>query len=127
MEQLGADIESGSLTTILKIRMLSVFPDLRTHLHRKDALLTFIDDIGGARRKACDHDSDAMHLARATQAVHREMFEKKLFDGPQGKMPERCCTTINFALVDIIQEGPNIMYPTQVTAIPKASLPYLSF
>ena len=125
MEQLGADIESGSLTTRLKIRMLSMFPDLRTHLQRKDELLTFIDDIGGARRKDCDHDSDAMHLARAAQAVHREIFERKFFDGPQGRMPERCCTAITFALVDIIQEDPNITYPTQVTAIPKASLPYL--
>lgn len=66
-------------TMRLKIRLLSVFPDLRTHSQGRGVLLTFDDNIGGALRKACDHDSD---LARAAQVVRREMFNRKFsFDG----------------------------------------------
>ena len=39
-------------------------------------ILSFDEDISTAIKKACDHDSDAMHLARATQVVHKEMFER---------------------------------------------------
>ena len=63
LEQLGADIEGGSHITRLKIRMLSVLPYLMGHLQGRDALCTFIDDIGDALKKAYDHDGDVMHLA----------------------------------------------------------------
>ena len=41
-------------------------------------LLTFDDSIGGALKKACEHDrdSDAMHLPQTAQVVCRKMFEK---------------------------------------------------
>ena len=48
----------------------------------KSTLLTFQKNIGAALKKACDHDSDAMHLARAAEVVRREMFEKNSFNVP---------------------------------------------
>ena len=47
-------------------------------LEGRDTLLTFEKNIGSALKKACDHDSYAMHLARAAEVVLREMFEKNL-------------------------------------------------
>ena len=58
--QLGADIEGGIHTTKLKIRILSVFPDLRAHLQWRAVLLTFLDDIGDNLIKAYDRNSDTM-------------------------------------------------------------------
>ena len=45
-------------------------------LTRKDVVLSFDEDISTAIKKACDHDSDAMHLARAAQVVRKEMFKR---------------------------------------------------
>ena len=67
LEQLGADVEGHVHITRLKVRLLSVFPDLRAQLQGpgRGVLLTFDDSIGGALKKARehDHDNDAMHLA----------------------------------------------------------------
>ena len=63
LAQLGADIEGCIHTTRLKIRTLSVFPDLGAHLQWNDVLLSFLDDIGDVLRMECNLDSDAMHLA----------------------------------------------------------------
>ena len=65
LEQLGVVIEGCVHTSRLKLRLLSVFPDLRAYLQRRNVMLSFSDDIGDALKKACYHDSDndAMHLA----------------------------------------------------------------
>ena len=67
--------------------------------------------------ESCDHDSDAMHLARAAQVVHKEMFEKKFtFDdlfkqsSQQNAVPQSL-----LALVNMILDGPNIKHQTQLT------------
>ncbi len=47
-------------------------------------MLTFDDDIGGALRKAFDHDSDhdALQVVRAAKVVRREMFNQNFtFNG----------------------------------------------
>ena len=54
---------------------------IRGHNHKVQGevySLTFDDSIGGALKKACEHnrDSDAMHLPQTAQVVHRKMFEK---------------------------------------------------
>ena len=86
--------------------MLFVFPGLRTHLQWRDVLLISLDDID-VLRKACDHDSDAMNLARAAQGVHRGIFESKFsfHRSFQGRMPERSCTTITFDYGDYDSRG----------------------
>ncbi len=86
LEQLGVAIEGRRVHTSrrLKLRLLSVFPDHRAHLQGRKVMLTFDDDIGGALRKACDHDSDhdALHLVRATKVVRREMLNQNFtFNG----------------------------------------------
>ena len=78
LEQLGITVDSRIHTTRLKNRLLSELPELRSYSERRDILLTFEKDFGPALRKACDHDSDSMHLVRATQVVRREMFLGKL-------------------------------------------------
>ena len=80
LEQLGVPVDGRIHTSPLKIRLLAVLPDLKAHSQGRDVLLTF--DVGNAIRKACDHDSDAMQLARAAQIVCKEMFDKEFsFDG----------------------------------------------
>ena len=61
-------------STRLKMRLLASFPDLTAHTEGRDILLTFDRHLGGALRKACDHDGEALYLARAAQIVRREIF-----------------------------------------------------
>ncbi|KAG0724212.1 hypothetical protein GWK47_041115 [Chionoecetes opilio] len=77
LEQLGATVTNRIHTTRLKDRLLSVLPDLRAHSQGRDTLLLFEKDIGPALKKACDHDSDAMHLVRAALVV-TDAFEELL-------------------------------------------------
>ena len=39
----------------LKLRMLSVLPNLKATMQGKNFVLSFEDDIGGAIQKACKH------------------------------------------------------------------------
>lgn len=128
LQQLGAAVEGRIHTTRLKIRLLSVFPDLIAHSQGqgKDVLLIFDNDIGSALRKACDYDNDALHLTRAARFVRREMFEKRFsFDGSfkQGCQKDSVPQSL-LALVNMILEGPNIKHQTQnvTTASTTASL-----
>ena len=60
---------------------MAELPEFRARSEERNTLLTFQKNIGSALKKACDHDSDVMHLARAAEVVRREMFEKnKLTD-----------------------------------------------
>lgn len=125
LEQLGAVIEGRIHTSRLKIRLLSVFPDLRAHSQGKGVILTFDDDICGALKKACDHDSDAMHLARAAQVVRREIFDRKYsFDGSFKQTSEQDAVPQSLmALVNMILDGPSIKHQSQVvTASTRAAL-----
>ena len=78
LEQLGVVVEGRVHTSRLKLRLLSVFPDLSAHLQGRNLMLSFDDDIGDALKKACDHDSDndAMHLAQTAKVVRKEMFSQ---------------------------------------------------
>ncbi len=93
---------------------LAVLPDLKAHSQGRDVLLTF--DVGNAIRKVCDHDSDAMQLARAAQIVRKEMFDKEFsFDGSfkpecqQDSVPKSL-----LALLNMILKGPNIEIQTEI-------------
>ena len=114
LEQLGASVDVRIHTSRLKNILLAVLPDLKAHSQGRDVLLTF--QVGNAIRKACDHDSDAMQLARAAQVVRKEMFNKKFyFDGSfkpgcqQDSVPKSL-----LALLNMILKGPNIEHQTQL-------------
>jgi len=116
LEQLDAKVGHRVHTTRLKARLLSVFPGLQAHSQGRDTLLTFKDDIGCALKKACDYDSDAIHLARAAQVVRREMFCTKFtFDGSfhQGCQKESVSPSL-LALVNMILDGANIKHQTHL-------------
>ena len=121
LEQLGAAVEGRIHSTRLKARLLSVFPDLRECKEGCNVLLTFDKDIGDAIRKACEQDNfdnDAMHLARAAQVVHRDMFDRKFtFNGSfkQG-CQEAAVPPSLLALINMILEGPSIKRQTAVAA-----------
>ena len=127
LEQLGVILEGCIHTSRLKLRLLSVFPDLRAHLQGRNVMLSFDDDIGDALKKACDHDNDndAMLLAQAARVVRKEMFSPNFsFDGTfseeslQNSVPKSL-----LALVNMILEDPNIKHQTQlvISANTKAS------
>ncbi len=120
LEQLGVANEGRVHTSRLKLRLLSVFPDLTAHLQGRNVMLSFNDDIGDALKKACHHDSDndAMHLAQAAKIVRKEIFGQAFpFNGTftdeylQSAVPQSL-----LALVNMI----NIKHQTQLVNI-KAS------
>ena len=122
LEQLRVAIEGRVHTSRLKLRLHSVFPDLRVHLQGRNVMLSFNDDIGDALKKACYHDSDndAMHLAQAAKVVRKEMFSQAFpFNGIftdeylQNAVPQSL-----LALVNMILEGPNIKHQTQLFTAP---------
>ncbi|KAK3878932.1 hypothetical protein Pcinc_016475 [Petrolisthes cinctipes] len=114
LEQLGASVTNRIHTTRLKDRLRFVLPDLRAHSQGRDTLLMFENDISPAMMKACDHDSDAMHLVRAAQIVHTEMFENKFtFDGTfQADSQKDSVTPSLLAVVNMILNGANIKHQT---------------
>ena len=90
LERLGVSVHS----TRLKARLLAVIPDLQAHSQGRDVLLTF--DVRTAIKTACDHDSDAMLLARAAQLIRKEMFDKIFnFDGSFKPVPAKFSTNIS--------------------------------
>ena len=119
LKQLGVTTEKCIHTSRLKNRLLpvSVIPDLKACSQGRHVVLSFDEDISTAIKKACDHDSNAMHLARAAQVVRKEMFEKKFsFDGSfkqssqQNAVPQSLLAPVNMILDD-----PNIKHQTQLT------------
>ncbi|KAG0712743.1 hypothetical protein GWK47_002027 [Chionoecetes opilio] len=116
LEQLGATVTNRIHTTRLKDRLLSVLPDLRAHSQGRDTLLLFEKDIGPTLKKACDHDSDAMHLVRAEQVVRREMFQTRFtFDGAfHADCQKDSVTPSLLALVNMILDGVNIKHQTKL-------------
>ena len=117
LKQLGVTTENRIHTSRLKNRLLSVIADLKACSQGRDVILSFDEDISTAIKKACDHDSDAMHLARAAQVVRKEMFEKKFsFDGSFKQSSQQNAVPQSLlALVNMILDGPNIKHQTQLT------------
>ena len=105
------------------MRLLASFPDLTAHTEGRDKMLTFDQHLGGALRKACDHDDEALYLARAAQIVHQEIFERKFsFNGSfQKGCQQEAIPNSLLALVNMIQEGPDILHQTQLGTSPSTS------
>ena len=78
MQQLGVTVGNRIHSTRLKIGLLSALPDLTAHVQGREILLTFKEDIGLALIKACDGDSDAVHLMRATGNSQRIVEDKAI-------------------------------------------------
>ena len=59
---------------------MSYFLEMEAHSQGNKVILTFKDDVSSALRNKCDvdADSDAVHLARTTKIVRREMFKMKM-------------------------------------------------
>ena len=83
LQQLGVTVGNRIHSTLLKVRLLSALPDLTAHVQGREILLTFKEGIGLALTKACDGDSDAVHLMRAAQVIRKELLNItiKQFDG----------------------------------------------
>ena len=114
LEQLGLTVEKRIHTTRLKNRLLSAIPDLRAHSEGRDTLLSFEKDIGPALMMAYYHDSDAMHLMRATQVVRKEIFYFS-FDGSfQENCQQEAVPPSLLALVNMILDGANIKHQTKL-------------
>ena len=106
-------------STRLKIRLLSALPDLTAHVQGREILLTFKEDIGLALIKASDGDSDAVHLMRAAHVIRKELLNIKIkqFDGFFTSECQRDSVPSSLlALVNMIQDGPNIKHQTQLAS-----------
>ena len=124
LEQLGVEIDGRVHTSRLKLRLLSVIPNLRATTQGRNVMLSFDDDIGDALQKACDYDCyndhDAMDLVRAAKVVRREMFKQKyLFDGSFTEESLRNVVPQSLlALVNMILKGPSIEHQIQQVNAP---------
>ena len=85
-----------------------VFAELVTHVGR-EALLVFEKDVGPALVSACDY-TDAMHLAKASEIVRREIFaEQNKFSGHFDR--DSVIDSVPRCLVELvlmIEHGPDI-------------------
>ena len=107
-----------------------MFPNLRAHSQGKGIVLTFDDDVGGALKKACDYDNDAMHLAHAAEVVRKEIFEMKYsFNGSFKETSEQDAVPPSvMALVSMILDGPSIKCQSEiVSASTRAALSISQF
>ena len=119
LQQLGVTVGIRIHSTRLKVRLLSALPDLTAHVQRRGILVTFKEDIGLALIKACDGDSDVVHLMRAAQVICKELFNIKIkqFDDFFSRECQRDSVPSSLlALVNMIQDGPNIKHQTQLAS-----------
>ena len=81
-------------------------------------MLVFDEDTGAALGKACeqDSDSDAVHLARAAEIVHRNIFSSNR--SFEENCQEKSVPHQLLALVSMELEGPNIKDQIGECAIP---------
>ena len=123
LKQLRVNVDDRIHSTRLKMRLLASFPDLSAHTEGRDILLTFDQHLGGALRKAGDHDGGALYFARAAQIVGQEIFDRKC--SSNGSFQKGCqqdaIPNSLLALVNMIQEGPNIVHQTQLGTSPSTS------
>ena len=119
LQQLGVTVSNRIHITRVKIRLLSALPDLTAHVQGREILLTFKEDIGLALIKACNGDSDAVHVIRAAQVIRKELLNIKIkqFDGFFTSECQRDSVPSSLLeLVNMIQDGPNIKHQTQLTS-----------
>ena len=119
LEQLGVTVGNRIHNTRLKVRLLSTLPDLTAHVQERGILLTFKEDIGLTLIEACDGDSDAVHLMRAAQVIRKELLNIKIkqFEGFFTSECQRDSVPSSLlALVNMIQDGPNIKHQTQLAS-----------
>ena len=119
LQQLGVTVDNRIQSTRLKIKLLSALPDLTAHVQGREILLTFKEDIRLALIKACDGDSDAVHLMQAAQVIRKELFNMKIkqFDGSFSRECEQDSVPSSLlALVNMIQHGPNSKRQTQLAS-----------
>ena len=125
-EQLGICLQGLVNSTNLKDRILAYFPDLQAHKEGRDIILVFNKDVGPAIRKACEHDADtdAIHLARAANIVHREIFNKESsFTGTYDSQCQASSVPNSLvALVSMTLYGPNIKTQSSYLSTPQAAL-----
>ena len=92
----------------------------------RDVLLVIEEDVGAAFTKACEMDSanDVVHLVRAAQTVHRQMFEEgEPFNGfPEGCQEYSVPSRLH-ALVSMVLEGPSIKDQMADTTPPVLPMP----
>ena len=119
LQQLGVTVGNRIHSTRLKIRLLSALRDLTAHVQGRKILLTFEEDIGLALIKACDGDNDVVYLMRAAQVIRKELFIIKIkqFDGFfTSECQQDSVALLLLALVNMIQDGPNIKHQTQLAS-----------
>ena len=119
LQQLGVTVGNKIHSTRLKIRLLSALADLTAHVQGREILLTFKEDIGLALIKACDGDSDAVHLMRAAQVIRKELLNIKIkqFDCFFTSECQRDSVPSSLlAQINMIQNGPNIKQQTQLAS-----------
>ena len=117
LQPLGVTVGNRIHSTRLKIRLLSALPDLTAHVQGREILFTFKEDIWLALIKACDGDSDAVHLMRAAQVICKELFNIKQFDGFFSRECQRDSVPSSLlALVNMIQDGSKIKHQTQLAS-----------
>ena len=107
-----------------KTRILAHFPDLQAHKEGRDVLLVFNEDIGPAVKKACDidADADAIHLARASIIIRREIFKMKAAFTFESQCQESSVSNPLVALLCMILYGPNIKTQSSYSLTPQAAL-----
>ena len=119
LQQLGVTVGNRIQSTCLKGRLLSTLLDLTVHLQGREILLTFKKDIGLALIKACDGESDVVRLMRAAQIICKELLNIKIkqFDGFfTSKCQRDLVSSSLLALLNIVQDEPNINYQTQLAS-----------
>ena len=95
--------------TRLKNKLLSKIPELKPFHKGREVLLVFEKDVGPALVSACDY-TDAMHLAKASEIVRREIFaEQNKFCGHFDR--DSVVDSVPLCLVELvsmIEHGPDI-------------------
>jgi hypothetical protein len=86
-------------------------PELVSYKKGRDILIAFNEDVGEALLKACKQDveSEALHLARATRIIRKDIFalKNKPFNGSfLDKCQENSIPSSLRALVAMMLEGP---------------------
>ena len=96
---------------------MDALPGLTAYSEGRDILLTFNEHIGDALNKACKHDSEASHLAKAAQYIRNDMFSKSYsFDGEFDKNQEDVVLSSLLALVRMLLSGANIKKQRDMSA-----------
>ena len=112
LHQFGCAVPERVNSTRLKERLLSHISDLRSYNDDKEVILSFTDCVNTAMNftLVCNHDADAMHLARTAVIIRREISKQSQnFNGSfKTDWQEKSVPESLLALVSIISGGPNI-------------------